>query len=127
MGKHVTEGGCLFRRVAMRAAQLWAKWAAEALAATLRQRVEADVALTSSFALRAWEDTLISQVPHLPLLPHLAQRRFDSLLRFVALVLCFNSSQKIPFCPAQRCFDSLLRFFALIFLDDSVLSCTALL
>lgn len=54
--------GCLFRRVAMRAARLWATWAAKTLAATLRQRLDADVALTSVTALRTWEDTLITQV-----------------------------------------------------------------
>jgi hypothetical protein len=48
----------------MDAAQLWATWAGTALAARMRQLVEADVALYSPVPLRTWEDTVITQVRH---------------------------------------------------------------
>ena len=52
----------MYRAVAADAYERWATWAANSLSQQLVQQLSADPALTSTAALRGWQETVIPQV-----------------------------------------------------------------
>ena len=54
------------RQIAVEAHSAWASWAGAALGSDLHQALHGDAALVSQQSLRAWEETVVSQVlsPH---------------------------------------------------------------